>query len=198
MMVIILALLFNITITTTNERHIKDTDSINYGQQRKYQKEKKRVLSATVYLCNGEKLYGDIIISKDASFEIVHKKNDIFYKKKIYLKDVKSIEVLEWKYILINQDKENNIYYYKFLPKRIRIVLSDESIYEYEGYIDIFSKFFFTTKYGTAILYMLFYDGYNLIKGYWINAKKKGFLYHKTNGLTTAVYKIEFDEKSKK
>ena len=57
----------------------------------------------------------------------------------------------------------------------------------------MFSKFFFTTKYGTAILYMLFYDGYNLIKGYWLNAKKSGFLYHKKNGLTTAVYRIDFE-----
>ncbi|MBN2403018.1 MAG: hypothetical protein JXN64_11545 [Spirochaetes bacterium] len=134
-------------------------------------------------ICSGKKIINGNLYLRITNISFSHQSKNI----QINIKDVKSIEFLEWRE---KADKKNTFIFY---PSKILLIAKNDQQYILDR-LPEFNKLDFSENGNKMTLYTYFYDYWE--KGKWHNSNTKDINYPRKHPLPGTMLKIIFKENS--
>ncbi|MDH5721355.1 MAG: hypothetical protein OEZ13_12180 [Spirochaetia bacterium] len=165
--------------------------SVGYEEKKKKRKdqnenEDKIQIQAKVTLGSRDEISGFIYLPQTIAFR--HYKNGLIFEKKLFIKEIEYIEVLEYSQKKIKESPKESLF--EFEPSRVKIKLKNKKEYYLDAIFNFFRNFSISTVDGTTNLYSYFADTYNAQTG-WKEVESKNKNYHKKKPHPQAAVKIE-------
>lgn len=176
-------LLNNIEIEEPNEPAEPDEPVIDIEMTGQEQQKNKEV-KITLYPHDVSILFQDntiltgMVTFPEQELTVQHSKKGFIFNKKIFWKEIKNLQILEWKPNLVSQKSNAKVLTYYFYPKKYQFTTRDNKKYYWEKNIPYINKLILTNDDGSTHIYSYFVDYWHLTgdkTGYWRTSRSAYF-----------------------